>query len=361
MKRNILLTMVLVAVFTFTSNATVWIVSNFRSGADFTTLQAAINGALSGDTLYIEGSNASYGNGTFDKKLIIIGNGYWLSENDSTQANNNYSRVGYLTFSLGSEGSEISGLYHSSTGSGSKITIITDSITIKQSMILAELVISGSYNSGTVKLIEINGSRSNINIMQNWLEVKTSEGSYSSAYGYAIYCSSSVNCSVISNNFIRSYKINGSPSCIAIRNYSSSYSDLLIVNNVIWGNLVTDFSQYLNNILIYGTYSGSNSVVDNNIGNSSQFPTGNGNQQNVDMGTVFLNDSSFIDNGYILKANSPAIGAGKFGGDCGVFGSYMGSPPYVLSGIPDIPSIFEASVQNNTTSLSVNIKAKSNN
>lgn len=94
------------------ANATVWRVNN-RPGVDahFTTLQAAIDGATAGDTLYVEGSTTSYGAGIFDKQLVVIGAGYWLAENDTTQAYKENSQVGRLTFNTGSEGSTVEGLY----------------------------------------------------------------------------------------------------------------------------------------------------------------------------------------------------------------------------------------------------------
>ena len=60
-----------------------------------------------------------------------------------------------------------------------------------------------------------------------------------------------------------------------------------------------------------------------------------------------------------LKAGSPAIGGGVSGADCGAFG---GPAPYVLSGVPNLPHIYEADVPASATSdsgLQVSIKVKS--
>ena len=78
------------------------------------------------------------------------------------------------------------------------------------------------------------------------------------------------------------------------------------------------------------------------------------------MSTVFVDHLSEVDNGLILNAGSPAIGAGYSGEDCGMFG---GNWPYVLSGIPAIPAIFEienSGIGTSTTPIQVNLKAKSN-
>jgi hypothetical protein len=99
-----------------------------------------------------------------------------------------------------------------------------------------------------------------------------------------------------------------------------------------------------------------------NLCNSTQFPAVNGNYQNVVMDSVFVDYDLYIDKGYFLKPNSPARNAGVNGGDCGAFGTDTGGQPYVISGMPPIPAIFEVSTQNyGEETIPVNIKAKSNN
>ena len=112
MKKITFLIIAFLALATVEANAKVWRVSNRPNvQADFTTLQAAITGASNGDTLYLEGSPTAYGNGTFNKKLIVYGPGYFLTENDTTQVFKSSAQVGQLVFNAGSQGSEISGLY----------------------------------------------------------------------------------------------------------------------------------------------------------------------------------------------------------------------------------------------------------
>jgi hypothetical protein len=62
-----------------------------------------------------------------------------------------------------------------------------------------------------------------------------------------------------------------------------------------------------------------------------------------------------------LIEGSPAIGYGQYGVDCGAFGA---DAPYVLSGLPPIPHIFETNIPVSGTSnsgLPVNVKIKSQN
>ena len=82
-------TMLFLAAFSMTvaANARILRVSNVTgSSAPYTSIDAAHDAASAGDTIMVDGSSAKYGgtNGKYDitKKLVIIGPGYWLVEND---------------------------------------------------------------------------------------------------------------------------------------------------------------------------------------------------------------------------------------------------------------------------------------
>lgn len=360
------------------SNATVWRVSNriingVTVDADFNTLQAAIDGASAGDTLYLMGSKTSYGNGTFTKKLVVIGPGYWLSENPNTQVVKDTARVGFLTFNGGSQGSQVQGLYlnyytiaqNTNASYLRLIYINTDSITIIKNYLL--MYRDGSYTVGTYDGIYINGNRTNIKIQQNWIEAIINDG-YSTWNGSVrAICFSGIptNC-FIQNNFIRGYKNNAYGTANSLQTEVIDIAnDLKIYNNVIWGNISTYYTEQLNNILLSGDYIGGADLMMYNLCDGTQYPADPPelfNQQNVDMSTVFTDYTKLIDNGYILAPGSPAIGAGVNGGDCGVFSFDTGGYPYVLSGMPAIPAIYEATVGTPVgATLPVNIKATSHN
>jgi hypothetical protein len=107
-------------------------------------------------------------------------------------------------------------------------------------------------------------------------------------------------------------------------------------NNVIRRDVTLNACIFYNNILLEGNFTATDCDVRNNIGNSTQFGSYNGNQQNIDMSTVFLGIGS-TDGQWQLTPGSPAIGAGILGEDCGMYG---GNDPYVLSGLPAIPAIY---------------------
>ena len=78
------------------------------------------------------------------------------------------------------------------------------------------------------------------------------------------------------------------------------------------------------------------------------------------MTTVFIDPNVFLDKNFILKAGSPAIGAGAGGIDAGAFG---GPSPYHLSVQPNVPAIYKLVAPAVVTgaSLTVTVSTKSNN
>ena len=164
--------------------------NNSGADADYTTLQAAHDAASAGDTIYLEGSATAYAGADISKKVTIIGPGYFLSENDSTQANKLQAQIsGDISFNTGSDGSIITGCYISNY-----IRLSANHITITR---------CNSY------YIQIQDDSDNILIMQNYL-------SYIQSYSLA-----NLTNSIISNNII-----NGQLSL------SSSSGALQITNNV---------------------------------------------------------------------------------------------------------------------------------
>jgi len=334
-----------------TASAATWRVNNRPNvDADFTSLQAAYNGASAGDTIYLEGSPFNYGGvSNFAKQLTVIGAGYWLNENDSTQAYKETSKVGLIRLYNGSQGSVLEGLdiqVHGYTGA-TCVDIKTHNITIRRNYIYA----TSTHASYSANGIVIDGVLNSITIEQNWIQTNATTDNLSRciiAYDY-------VSSSLIRNNIIYC-DTNQLAIYLGIENEASS---LIISNNVIMGQVNTYYSSHYNNIILWGTYTaGTGDINSNNLCDETQYPNENGNQQNVDMTTVFEDYTTYIDNGYLLKAGSPAIGAGMLAVDCGAFGT---NDPYVLSGMPPIPAIFDVEMDQSigTTTLPVTIKAKS--
>jgi hypothetical protein len=349
MKQKITLLTAIIIFIGITGNATVWRVNNRANvSADFTTLSQAISGASANDTIYIEGSPVSYGSGNFTKPLTVIGTGYWLNEHDSLQVYQETSKVKGLSFSSNSQGCVVEGLYINFVGTyGSAITISANNITIRRNHIFASSWYAYYYAKG----IEIHSTVSSVTIEQNWIEANAALDNYAMGIGFNHY---TVN-SIIRNNIIQC-DTNDWAIYMAEDNEASS---LIVTNNVIRGKIQTFHSSQYNNILAYGTYNaGTDDLNSNNLCNATQYPNENGNQQNVDMSTVFVNDTIAIDYVNMLKTGSPAIGAGVLGVDCGAYGT---NDPYITSGMPPIPAIFDMDMNQTigTATIPVTIKAMS--
>jgi hypothetical protein len=327
------------------SFAKIWRVNN-NSGvtADFTTLQAAHDGASGGDTIYMESSPTSYGGLNCTKKLAIIGTGYFLDQNTDLQAFTLSAKVGQINFYAGSEGSSVEGLDFQASG----LTINVNDIVVRRNNFGAVNGTNPDYYVGGVAIY--NGA-SNILITQN--------------YALQINSNSSSTGVLISNNVISFNAYYGETTTQPSINLHAN-TVAIIKNNIFRRGVISAYNSNIsNNIMIAGSLAGSGNLISNNIGNSTQFGNTNGNKQNVDAGAIFESTGSF-DGAYKLKSGSPAIGAG-YGSttaspvDCGIFG---GTTPYKLSGLPAIPSIYFFSNQpvgSNSDPIDVQVKVRSNN
>ncbi|WP_394772398.1 hypothetical protein, partial [Mucilaginibacter sp.] len=285
-------------------------------------MQAAHDGAASGDSVYVESSATSYGGLSCSKKLILIGTGYFLDQNTGLQAFTLPSQVGTLNFNLGSNGSIVDGL---SILNQSSINLNNvDDIIIRRNVFTSSFGTNISdYITGA---ININSTSNNIFILQNF-GLKITNNSVSTGI-------------LISNNYIADNGAGGDATdgnCISLNTGTVA----IIKNNIFRRGTVTAYNSNIsNNIMYRGFLGGSGNLISNNIANITQFGTADGNKANVDMASVFELSGS-LDGQFKLKTGSPAIGAG-YGStnqnpvDCGMFG---GSTPYALSGIPAIPSI----------------------
>jgi hypothetical protein len=330
------------------ANATSWRVNNNPAiNADFSTFQEAHDAASTGDTIYVEGTGFDnhYGEVVISKKLIVIGPGYFLLDNDSTQANHIVARFQGITINPGAEGTEIYGLQLHWGGSGYRgIVINASNITIARNY----------FSDDRSKIYFGNYAINNIAILQNFAwEISAVINYTGTAHNI-----------LIANNFIRA----------SISNVASG----VIVNNVIRYSISASYSQIKNNILygssgeypLAGSYTSTENYVAYNLVSGSlgaypPSPYGPGNVANVDMTTVFVNfpgtSNPGVDNNWLLNPTGPAAGAGENGIDCGIFG---GVTPYVLSGLAPIPRIYEADVPisgSAATGLPVTIKVKSQN
>jgi hypothetical protein len=305
----------------------------------YTTLQDAHDAASSGDIIYLEPTNISYGNLTCVRPLTIIGNGYFLDQNPGLQLDKREAIVGGVTFANGSASSRITGCDITST-----LYIGANNVTVERNNISGNTYIGYSTNYLTV---------SGIIYRQNYV-----------ASNLYLYPSGSTTVSNvnITNNIFATASISTSG------NYNRM-SNILISNNVI-GTLAgtsgysidVDNAVIKNNILTYtgtGTvFTPRNNAYSYNISGNTAFGTANGNQQNVSPANLFVGGTASTDGAFQLRTGSPAIGTGESGTDVGAFGGVL---PYRLSGIPNVPTIYQYNQSVSGNTLNATISTRSNN
>lgn len=301
-------------------------VNNNGFDPDYITLSDAIAAASDNDTIYVEGSATPYAGCTISKPLIIIGPGYFLDDNPKTQASGLEAKFSSaLNFFTGSAGSTLMGCYCEAG-----VYVNTDSITLLRNY--AGDVVFGNNTENSL-------------IIQNYIRTGISN-------------MAAVKNTVISNNIVGGNII-----------LQNSIENVLITNNILFeygggGSILCSNATVRNNIICYsyGAMEGQGSTFFNNL-LASDGTDADGNQYNVDMSTVFVDYDGALeyseDGKWKLKEGSPALGAGVGGTDCGVF---EGSAPYGLSGLPNLPHIYEANVPatvNTGTTMEISIKVKS--
>lgn len=339
--------LVIALVFSQNAQATVRRVNNNAgiTGPNiYTTIQAAHDAAVAGDTLAVEPSATDYGSLIATKQLFIYGNGYFLT-NPNLQANTNPSPVTNITLNANTSGTTITGLGINTVTVSSGLT----NINVTRNYIV-NVVLVGTANS--------------INITQNYF--------YNGANAYAISSTTPNNqhSIVVRNNiFYRGVSLTANTSgvfenntlwgqslgcCIAATGYVFEMYNFQVRNNIIARTFVGNCGCG-NTAIVFN--ANNNSPIENNIGTATQFPAGNGNVLNA---TGILVATGSTDTYFQLAPGSPAVGAGVGGVNCGAYG---GNDPYRTSGVPALPSIYQLTVPSSTTTntLNVIISTRSNN
>ena len=334
--------------------------NNEGAGADFSSLQDAVNAAEPGDTLQIHVSHLSYKNITLNKRLTLIGPGHYPEAAAYTGAT-----VGKIALSNGSAGSVITGLRISSIIGNPNHT--TNNITIENNFFydVAGSLISGSNGSGSSDNWVIRG---NVFAHNSYcggcrvIELKEPTGSTNDNW-------------LISNNIIywignNSFFQDVNATTLIINNtlihtggdenynygfFSKNKNQNAIVKNNIF--VATDI--HLDNVSINcaSCVFSNNLTYNPNVMIADLPGTGNINNANP----KFVNAPGFTWNynyDFRLAEDSPAKNAGTDGGDPGAYGtdfpfSKFGYP----AGVPVIES-FEVNNQLVTKGEDIVIKVK---
>ncbi|MGC8802197.1 MAG: hypothetical protein ACP5PS_00250 [Bacteroidales bacterium] len=236
-------------------HGTVLTVSNNPSApAQYNTVSAAIAAANVGDTLYLLGSNTSYGDFTIPKRLTVIGAGYDVVGTDYNLS----TQVGYVTLdstlSGPIDGVTLLGLSMYGISSASGDLGYIDNVTVKRCRIGGYVYVSGS----------------NWSIVNNIINNVT------------IYIGNFTNLFVANNVFYQGSFYNSNQASVYIINnlflyYNSSYLFQTVSNANIYNNIF-----YANSVTVYNSV---NNVFNNNLSyNTSNYtlpPAGNSGTGNI--------------------------------------------------------------------------------
>jgi hypothetical protein len=310
--------------------------NNVGVNAPYTTLAAAITAAGANDIIMVEGSLVAYADITINKKVTIIGPGYFLSENLNLQASPFLSAsIATLTITTGADGSSFHGMnFTSSIGMPQGISV--NNITISNSRMNA-IALFGIGNNFFI-------SGCYISNLFNFSPPATYTGT------------------TLTNNYIGG--ISGT--------FSTSATSLVTLTQNVFGGTVGSLRNCdIRNNIFLSTISGpaTGAFIKNNVFNGSQAslssldaPVDNTNVFSALTSNLFIGlTGNTTDTQWRLKAGSPAIGAGISGEDCGMYGGNTAyRPSGIQQGQPTITNFTTpASVQQNGT-LNVKVSAKVN-
>ncbi len=305
--------------------------NNVGVNATYTTITAAMAAAGVNDIIMVEGSILAYDNITMNKKVTIVGPGYFLSENLNLQGIPSSASLSTITLTAGSDGSSFYGL--TITGNiNSGDNVQTNNITISNCRIGA---------------LSFNGNANNFFVTGCYILDRVIFSDVSAFTG-----------TTLTNNYIGLFATGGA-------------NLITLTQNVFGSNVGQVTNCDIRNNIFNAAFSGlaNGAVIKNNVFTVTQAslasigaPVDNTNVFSALTTNLFIGPTgNTTDTQWRLKAGSPAIGAGINGEDCGMYG---GNTPYRPSGIqvgqPTINSFTTpASVQQNGT-LNVKVSAKVN-
>lgn len=305
--KKLITTVLLMALCHTATFASIWRVNNVNPNANFQTLDAAMDSVAIGDTIYLEGSAVNYElSNPITKSVTIIGPGYFLSENPTTlqyQIPATIKSASGGTIRVSADNCVFEGVTFVPGVGTSYLHIAGNNITLRRCRFSSVRI---DVSDGT----PTNHNYYNLTIMQCYLE-----------YGVTLTTQDRMYNALICNNIIPGNN-----------NISGFYSST-IENNTMVGSQSAAI-----------TSNNGCTIRNNFIRQTSSLSTGN-TSCNIDSNYVYQGTSDLVpsagtstDGEYQMSPTSPGMTAGMGNSQCGAFG---GVTPYILSGLPNIPHIYE--------------------
>ena len=306
--------------------------------ADFAQISDALADASvrPGDTLYVAGSSVAYAGFRLTKRVVIIGPGYMLDENPGLQASVLQATIsGAVEVDAGADGAVLEGL---SFESRVRVEEAFD-VVFRRCRVVARSV--------NIPLFTVHSGR--VTIAQSYI---ANLGIRDNGAGLAINPGAEA-------RVANSYLLGNGGTSAGIGNGLHAEGQTEVDHVIVQEGVRCSNCVITNSIFDTTDQSFQNSDITYSIFQATA-PEGEGNRGGVSTGGLFLGTGS-ADGRWQLAVGSQARGAGKFGVDAGMFG---GSEPYVLSGIPAIPTIYEFTAPTSASQddgLRIQLKARANN
>jgi len=354
MKRALLLAGVCITLSNLAS-AHIWRVNNDPSkSADFALINDAIAAAAPGDTIHIEPSATAYPNFLLNKRLVILGNGYFLGggnlqvDKDSSMANSMVVDSSSAT----------------ANGSGSFIAGMTfNSVSFLHNV--HDVTLTRCHVTGQVNITAFDRPATGITITKNFIE----------SFIVSAFFSAQVTATTENNIFSTATGTGG-----ASINLDANVTGLFRNNTVNFfqaGMTLNNF-YIANNVFVsanMAAITGGSNIIRNN---SFAAPTvtnvtdgADGNHTDVDMSALFTGSTSAGYGDSRFRTAGPGVlrGTGEtIGGitpDRGAYNTVAATDSYRTSGIPPIPSIYRltvpVSVDPSATTVDIILSTRSNN
>ncbi len=334
------------------TTATVRTVSNNPlSPGQYTSVQAAINAAGVGDTIYVQGSQDNYGSVTIDRRIILIGAGHNVN---NTQQNLNTvfnsitldsNHLSPLPFTV--SGTRVMGVHCTAfnTASGDLINNV-----ILERNRFGSIALTGNgwiIRNNVTSTVNM-GNSHNILITNNIIGGSVS-GSSNSITNNGI---------VIDHNFFET----GTNSLLYLQN-------AIISNNIFYhqNNPASVFNYVFhstfNNNITYGPASSSLILPPAGVGNTGSGNMNNTNPNQVNVPIPFGAFTLAHTYNYALNTGSPALGAATDNTNIGPTGGTH--PMGTFNGITTLPQMSAMTINNPVLApgqqLNVNFKARRTN
>lgn len=276
---------------------TKWFVDNdMNHTADFRDIYQAISATKSNDTIYIAGSEIPYQDADLFSNRVLLGPGYFLTENPNTQFNKVTAFSPFINITKDASGSQIYGMDIEILYLNNQSSRLPDT--------LQNVVLKGN-KVGLVAL----GDKNN--------EIE------------------------IAGNYIRNLQINSTPLAGVFR----SYDNISVHNNII-DSVGTLFSEIiaanngLNNFVFENNTIGRVSDSINDVEFINNIIDVNLSGNSVDNGNINFSAANFVNASGTFSIDSDFI-TQDAALDKGAFG---GNIPYILSGLPPVPAIYDVIV-----------------